>query len=123
MTPSQHKMAKTMSEITYLESLAHLKFVLIRKVLHQSRNLQSFLGTLLKKLERDDLQTMLDRSGDLSRMWSRNLCYGICLANDEKVLDFSNVVPSFALDGTLDNEEIGLIRLMSEKRCANEVVV
>ena len=123
MTPSQHKMAKTMSEITYLEALAHLKFVLIRKVLHQSRNLQSFLGTLLKKLERDDLQTMLDRGGDLSRMWPRNLCYGICLANNEEVLDFSNVVSSFALDGTLDNEEIGLIWLMSEKRCTNEVVV
>ena len=66
---------------------------------------------------------MLDRDGDLSRMWPRNLCYGICLADDDDILDFSNIGPSLALDGSLDSEEIGLVRLMSEKRCANEAVV
>ena len=91
-------MAKTMSEITYLEALAHLKFVLIRKVLHQSRNLQSFLGTLLKKLERDDLQTMLDRGGDLSRMWPRNLCHRVRLPDSKQVLYFAYKILRFVLD-------------------------
>ena len=45
------------------------------------------------------------------------------MADDDDVLDFSNIGRSLALDGTLDNKEIGLARLMSEKRCANEAVV
>ena len=45
------------------------------------------------------------------------------MADDDDALEFPNTEPSLALDGTLDNEEIGLVRLMSEKRCANEAVV
>ena len=50
----------------FLESLTHLQLILVWEVLHQPRNLQSLLGALLQKLERNDLQTMLDSIRDLS---------------------------------------------------------
>lgn len=52
-----------------------------------------------------------------------NFSNGICLPDHKQVLDLSNVIFRVILGGTLDDKEVGWIRLMSEQRRANEVIV
>ncbi len=103
--------------------MPHLKFILVGEVLHQARYLESFTLTLAKEFEGNDLETILDRVGDFTRVRSRNLSDWVCLSNNKKVFDFSNEVFHVIFYGVPYDEEIGRIGFVSEKRCANKVVV
>lgn len=101
-TSSRQDSGNSESEIpfpTHLQSLSHLQLILVREILHQTGDLQPLLGALLQKLERNDLQTMLDSVGDLSRMWTRHFRYRIRLSYSEEVLDLANIIPCVAFHG------------------------
>ena len=80
---------------THLQTLSHLQLILVREVLHQAGDLESLLSAFLEQFEGDDLQSLLDRVRNLTRMRSRDFRHGVRLPDHEEVGDLPDVVLSF----------------------------
>ena len=84
--------------IIYLQALTHLEFILVWKIFHQSRDLETFSRAFGKQLVSNSLESILDGVGDLARMRTGNFGDGICLPNGIEVADLSDVISGLALD-------------------------
>lgn len=68
----------------FLQTLSHLKLILIWEIFHQAVDLQSLSRTLSQKFESDDLKSVLHRGGNFTRMWAGDFGDGERLSNDEE---------------------------------------
>ena len=69
-----------------------MQFILIGEIPHETRYFQPLSGTFPQKFERYNLQPMLDSVGDFAGVRTWDFRHRVCLPNDKKVFEFSDII-------------------------------